>query len=150
MHSSKKGNQWYVGLKAYTSVDADSGLVHTVRGTSGRVADITEGNSLLHGQEADVFRIPATKVPTKTLMPSQACTRIWPCVQASAGSWSRTTPPSTHSLKKEEKLKAGVRARVEHPFRVIKRQFGYANMRPGFEEKHAAAQDAVCTVPACG
>ena len=55
MHSSKKGNQWHFGMKAHIGVDADSGLVHTVRGTAGHVADVTEGNSLLHGEEAVVF-----------------------------------------------------------------------------------------------
>ena len=45
MHSSKKGNQWYFGMKAHIGVDADSGLVHSVRGTAGRVADVTEGSS---------------------------------------------------------------------------------------------------------
>ena len=46
MHSSKKGNQWYFGMKAHIGVDADSGLVHSVRGTSRHVSDIAEGNSL--------------------------------------------------------------------------------------------------------
>ena len=55
MHSSQKGNQWHFGMKAHIGVDADSGLVHTVRGTSGNVADVTEGNSLLHGQESEVL-----------------------------------------------------------------------------------------------
>ena len=55
MHSSKKGNQWYFGMKAHIGVDADSGLVHTVRGTSGHVSDITEANALLHGQETVAF-----------------------------------------------------------------------------------------------
>ena len=51
MHSSKKGRQWYFGMKAHIGVDAESGLVHSVRGTSGHVSDIAEGNNLLHGQE---------------------------------------------------------------------------------------------------
>ena len=55
MHQSKKGNQWYFGMKAHIGVDADSGLVHTVRGTSGNVGDVLEANSLLHGQETDAF-----------------------------------------------------------------------------------------------
>ena len=46
MHSSKKGNQWYFAMKAHIGVDAESGLVHTVRGTSGHVSDIAEANSL--------------------------------------------------------------------------------------------------------
>jgi IS5 family transposase len=54
-HSSKKGNQWYFGMKAHISVDAESGLVHTVRGTSGHVSDVAEANTLLHGQETVVF-----------------------------------------------------------------------------------------------
>ena len=49
MHSSKKGEQMYFVMKAYIGVDAESGLVHTVRGTSGNVHDVTEGNSLVHG-----------------------------------------------------------------------------------------------------
>jgi IS5 family transposase len=55
MHSSKKGNQWYLGMKPHIGVDAESGLVHTVRGTSGHVSDIAEANTLLHGQETVVF-----------------------------------------------------------------------------------------------
>ena len=55
MHSSKKGNQWYFGMKAHIGVDAESGLVHTMRGTSGHASDIAEANALLHGQESVVF-----------------------------------------------------------------------------------------------
>lgn len=54
MHQSKKGQQYYFGMKAHIGVDADSGLVHTVRGTSDNVADVVEANSLLHGQ-TDAF-----------------------------------------------------------------------------------------------
>ena len=55
MHSSKKGNQWHFGIKAHIGVDAESRLVHTVRGTVGHLADVTEGHSLLHGEETAVF-----------------------------------------------------------------------------------------------
>ena len=55
MHSSKNGNEWHFGMKVHIGVDADSGLVHAVRGTAGHVADVTEGNALLHGQETVVF-----------------------------------------------------------------------------------------------
>ena len=55
MHSSKKGNQWHFGMKAHIGVDADSGLMHTVRGTAGHVADATQGSSLLHGKETVVY-----------------------------------------------------------------------------------------------
>ena len=55
MKQSKKGNQWYFGMKAHIGVDAESGLVHTVRGTSGSVNDVVEANALLHGEEAEVW-----------------------------------------------------------------------------------------------
>ena len=55
MHSSKKGNQWYFGMKDHIGADAQSGLVHTVRGTSGHVSDIAEANTLLHGEESLAF-----------------------------------------------------------------------------------------------
>ncbi|MEY8689732.1 MAG: IS5 family transposase [Leptothrix sp. (in: b-proteobacteria)] len=52
---SEKGNQWFFGMKAHIGVDAESGLVHTVRGTTGSVNDMVEANSLLHGDEVKVF-----------------------------------------------------------------------------------------------
>lgn len=55
MHQSKKGQQWLFGMKARIGVDADSGLVHGVRGMAGHVNDVVEANSLLNGHETDVF-----------------------------------------------------------------------------------------------
>ncbi len=55
MHQTKKGNQWHFGMKAHIGVDANSGLVHTVIGTAANVNDVTQGHSLLHGQEREVF-----------------------------------------------------------------------------------------------
>lgn len=52
---SEKGGQWYFGMKAHIGVDVDSGLVHTVRGTARSVHDVTEANSLLHGEETRTF-----------------------------------------------------------------------------------------------
>ena len=49
------GQQWFFGIKAHFGVDADSGLVNTVRGTAGHVNDVVEANSLMHGKEMDVF-----------------------------------------------------------------------------------------------
>lgn len=66
MHSSQKGNQnrneFHFGMKAQFGIDADSGLVHTVRGTSGSVVDVTESNSLLHGQETDPAPVPRSSI----------------------------------------------------------------------------------------
>ena len=55
MHQTKKGNQWYFGMKAHIGVDADSGLVHTVVGTAANVGDVTQAGNLLHGHESEAF-----------------------------------------------------------------------------------------------
>jgi IS5 family transposase len=51
MHQSKKGNDWHFGMKAHVGVDAASGLVHTLIGPAGNVADVTQAGALLHGDE---------------------------------------------------------------------------------------------------
>ena len=55
MHQTKNDDQWYCGIKAHIGVDADSGLVHTVRATTANVNDVVQANSLLHGQETDGY-----------------------------------------------------------------------------------------------
>jgi transposase, IS5 family len=126
MHSSKKGNQWYFGMKAHIGVDADSGLVHTVKGTAGHVHDITEGHSLLHGQEkvVDAGYLGVDKR-------ADAKHEVQWHVAMRPG--KRKALDKSHAadamLDEAEKLKAGVGAKVEHPFRVIKRHFGYLKVR---------------------
>ena len=51
MHQTRKGKQWYFGMKAHVGVDAHSGVVHPLTGTAANVADISETHRLLHGQE---------------------------------------------------------------------------------------------------
>ena len=55
MHQTRKGNQWYFGMKAHLGVDAKSGLVHRVSGTAANVADVAQSHELLHGQEKEVY-----------------------------------------------------------------------------------------------
>ena len=55
MHQTKKGQQWYFGMKAHIGVDAHSGVVHTVVGTAANVSDVTQAQALLHGEETEVF-----------------------------------------------------------------------------------------------
>ena len=128
MHSSKKGNQWYFGMKAHIGVDADSGLVHGLRGTSGHVSDIAEGNSLLHGQEKLGFGDAGYQGIEKR--PDAKADVIWhTAMRPGKRKKLDKTNEADAMLDKAEKLKAGVRAKVEHPFRVIKRQFGHVKVR---------------------
>ena len=55
MHQTKKGNQWYFGMKAHVGVDAESGLVHSLIGTAANIADVTKAHELLHGGETVAF-----------------------------------------------------------------------------------------------
>ena len=126
MHQTKKGNQWHFGMKAHIGVDAESGLVHSVIGTAANVHDVTQGHGLLHGQESVVFGDAGYQGADKR-------------PEATGVEWLVAMRPSKRRalkgtslgdlLDQVEKLKASVRAKVEHPFRVIKRQFGYTKVR---------------------
>jgi len=72
MHQTKKGNQWYFGIKAHRGADADSGLVHTVVSTAANVNDVTVGHELLHGQERTSLPMPATRAQTSAPRPTAA------------------------------------------------------------------------------
>ena len=128
MHSSKKGNQWYFGMKAHIGVDADSGLVHTVRGTSGHVSDITEANALLHGQETVAFGDAGYQGVEKR--PDANAQVNWHVAMRPGKRRALDkTKPLDALIDKIEKLKSQMRAKVEHPFRVVKRQFGFVKVR---------------------
>ena len=128
MHSSKKGKQYYFGMKAHIGVDAESGLVHTVRGTSGNVHDINEANSLLHGQEQMVFADAGYVGIDKRADTKPEVTWHVAMRPGKRKALSKTNAADI-LIDAAEKLKAGVRAKVEHPFRVIKRQFGHVKTR---------------------
>ena len=128
MHSSKKGEQMYFGMKAHIGADADSGLVHTVRGTWGNVHDVTEGNSLLHGQEVMGFGDAGYQGVDKRPDAKQGVK--WHIAMRPGKRRALNRDNAADALiDQAERLKAGIRAKVEHPFRVIKRQFGYVKVR---------------------
>jgi IS5 family transposase len=126
MHQTKKGNQWHFGMKAHIGADAESGLVHTVIGTAANVNDVTQGHGLLHGKETVVFADAgyqgAGKRPEATGVAWQVAMRPGKRRALPDTAWGRT-------LNEVERLKASLRAKVEHPFRVIKRQFGFVKVR---------------------
>ena len=128
MKQSKKGNQWFFGMKAHIGVDAASGLTHSVRGTAGSVNDVVVANELLHGKERDVFADAGYQGAHKR---PGARKRVRWHVAMRPGKRKALDPsrPEDAIADKLEQLKASVRAKVEHPFRVIKRQFGHVKVR---------------------
>ncbi len=129
MHSSQKGNEWHFGMKAHIGVDADSGLVHTVRGTSGNVSDVVEGNSLLHGQETDVYADAGYQGAEKRPDAKKDVTWHVAMRPGKRRALDKDNKPIDALIEQVEKIKASIRAKVEHPFRVIKRQFGNTKVR---------------------
>ena len=100
-----------------------------MRGTSGNVADIVEGNSLLHGEEAEVFGDAGYQGIEKR--PDAKQEVVWNVAMrpGKRKALDKENNPLDALIDLLEKTKAGIRAKVEHPFRVIKRQFGYAKVR---------------------
>ena len=128
MHQTKKGNQWHFGMKAHIGVDADSGMVHTVRGTAANVNDVVEGNSLLHGEETNVFADAGYQGAHKRPDAREGTTWHVAMRPGKRKALDKTTA-SGQLTEQVEKIKASIRAKVEHPFRVIKQQFGHVKVR---------------------
>jgi len=138
MRQTKKGNQYYFGAKAHIGADEDSGLVYSVVVTAANVADLTQVNQLLHGEEnvvcADAGYTGVEKRPEHEGRPV-----IWQ-IAARRSTYKKHGKRSAlyNAIRKIEKAKAQTRAKVEHPFRVVKRQFGYTKVRFRGLAKNAA------------
>ena len=133
MHQTKKGNQWYFGMKAHIGVDADSGLVHTVRSTAANVADVTQAEHLLHGKEEVLHGDSGFTGVEKRIK-----RKLKYSIAEKRGKQKALPEGDAQKAWRElERRKAQVRAKVEHPFRVIKRQFGYVKVRfKGLAKNH--------------
>lgn len=127
MHQTKKGSNWRFGMKAHIGVDLHTGLVHSVQGTAANVSDVTQAHHLLHGQEELVLGDAGYQGVDKREEHQQREVQ-----------WHIAVRPSRMKQMKRglakaqvelEHLKASLRAKVEHPFRVIKRQFGHTKVR---------------------
>ena len=128
MHQSKKGNQWYFGMKAHIGVDAESGLVHTVVGTAGNVSDVSQTHALLHGEETLVFGDAGYQGVGKR--EENLDTAVSWNVAMKRGQRKALPDDELGQLReKAEKLKASIRAKVEHPFHVIKNLFKHRKTR---------------------
>ncbi len=129
MHQTKKGQQWHFGMKAHIGVDAESGLVHTVIGTAANVNDVTQAAALLHGQEDVVFADAGYRGVGKREETRDLKVAWHIAMRPGQRRALDLTRAVDRLLDKVEQLKASARAKVEHPFRVVKQQFGYAKVR---------------------
>lgn len=123
MHSTKKHNQWYFGLKAHIGVDSDSTLVHSAAVTAANVHDSQTLADLLHGEETRVWGDSAYTGQSEVLEEHA------PNAQDFTHAKGRRNAPLTEEDKRKNRTKSKVRAKVEHVFRVLKCQFGFVKVR---------------------
>jgi IS5 family transposase len=128
MHQTKKGNQWYFGMKVHIGVDTDNGLIHSVETTAANVHDLTPAAELLHGDETVVYADAGYQgIEKREEMQGKG---IGFRVAMRPGK-RRALPDSPEGRLDDliETAKAHIRAKGEHPFRVIKKQFGFQKTR---------------------
>jgi IS5 family transposase len=128
MHQTCKGKQWHFGMKVHIGVDSGSGLIHSVETTAANVHDLTPADELLHGEETVVYADAGYQGIEKR--PEMQGRGIGFRVAMRPG--KRRALPDTPEGRVDdliETAKAHFRAKVEHPFRVIKCQFGFQKTR---------------------
>lgn len=127
MHQTKKGNQWYFGMKAHIGVDAGTGYVHTVRATAANVHDLDEAHHLVRPDDevvyADFGYQGAVKRPE--IATDEHKSKIEWRIAARKGVLKSMSEPD----RAVESRKASVRAKVEHPFLIVKRDFAFTKTR---------------------
>ena len=131
MHQTRKGNQWYFGMKAHIGVDSRSKLIHSVVATAANVHDSQVLDDLLHGEETRVWGDSAYSGQQEVLREHAP----------NARDFTQKKGCRHHSLSADERArnrtKSKVRSKVEHVFHVMKRQFGYTKVRYRGLDKNA-------------
>ena len=129
-HQTRKGNQWYFGMKAHIGTDRDSQLVHTLVVTAANVADITQTAKRLHGEETQVHADAGyTGVEKREEIVTLERKIDWQIARQRGTIKVLAEGTEKEILKAVEKAKASVRAFVEHPFHIVKNLFGHRKVR---------------------
>ena len=128
MHQTKKGNQWYYGMKVHTGVDAGSGYVHTISGTSANVHDLNEIANLIRKDDEVVYGDSgyAGAADREEIVSDEHLSRVE--FRTNKRPSSIKVPDSYEGInwdKQIENRKSSMRCKVEHPFLIVKQQFGY-------------------------
>ena len=123
MHQTRKGKQWYFGLKAHIGVDAKEGTVHSVVTTAANVADSRVLPELLHGEERKVWGDGGYQGQTDAIQEAAPKAQDMTCKRIKFKHYV------DELQKKKNRSKSRVRAKVEHAFRILKRIFGFDKVR---------------------
>ena len=131
MHQTRKGKQYYFGLKAHIGVDSKQGHVHSVCTSAASVADKHMLPDLLHGEERKVWGDGAYQGQ------GEAIRQAAPQAQDMTSRRTRYKNFVDEIQRAKNRVKARVRAKVEHPFRILKRIFGFEKVRyRGLKKNH--------------
>ncbi len=125
MHQSKKGNQWYFGMKLHIGVDSETGLVHSASVTAGNVHDSHELPNLLHGRETRLYGDSAYRGEQQR----KKLKELAPNARDFTNKRAYKNRPLTDADKQTNRRKSAVRSKVEHPFLTVKRLWGFAKVR---------------------
>jgi len=140
MHQTKKGNQWYFGMKAHIGVDSRSKVIHSVVATAANVADATVLPDLLHGEETRVWGDQAYR-GQRAVIRAHA-----PKARDFTNRRYRHRGAVNEVERARNRTKSKVRAKVEHCFGVIKRVFGFAKVRYRGLDKNANRLFVTCAL----
>lgn len=122
MHQTKKGNQWYFGMKAHIGVDSKEKIIHSVAATPANVHDSQLIGDLLHGFETKVWGDSAYQGQRDAIHAAA------PAAQDMTNRRGSRGRPLTEADRARNRTKSGVRAKVEHPFLIMKRIFGFVKV----------------------
>jgi IS5 family transposase len=129
MHQAKKGNNYYFGMKAHIGVDSQSGLVHTLVTTPANVNDVTQAHALLHGEETAAYGDAGYQGVEKR-EENQNTSVAWHTAMRPGKRKQLDTRTRIGKLQEKlEHLKASLRAKVEHPFHILKNLLGHRKAR---------------------
>lgn len=129
MRQTKKGNNYYFGMKAHIGVDAKSGLVHTLVTTAANCHDVTQAHALLHGEESVAYGDAGYQGVEKREENLGTDVTWQTAERPSKRKQFDTTSRIGQLLEQLEQLKASIRAKVEHPFHVVKNLLGYRKVK---------------------
>lgn len=125
MHQTKKGNEWHFGMKMHIGVDATTGVIHSLETTAANAHDLEPSDKLLHGSEEYIFADAGYQGMAKRPEHKERTANI----EIAMRPGKRRKLDKDSSDEKIEHIKAGIRAKVEHPFRIFKCVFNYAKVR---------------------
>jgi IS5 family transposase len=140
MHQTKKGKQWYFGMKAHVGVDSKTKIIHTAVVTAANVADARVLPELLHGEETRVWGDQAYRGQTEVIQGSA------PRAQDCTHRRYRYKDRIDEVERAKNRNKSRVRSKVEHVFQILKLKFGFVKVRYRGLKKNANRLFATCAL----